>query len=350
MDRRERSGPSIEAEDSEHEDRGGAWWHDAVVYQIYPRSFCDANRDGIGDLPGVTSRLDDLVDLGVDAIWLSPFYPSPMADGGYDVADYCAVDPRFGTLDDFDTLVAEARLRGIRVIVDIVPNHCSSAHPWFSEALAAGPGSDARRRFIFREGRGHGGEDPPNDWGSNFGGPAWTKVPDGEWYLHLFDTAQPDWNWRHPEVRALFDDVLRFWLDRGVAGIRVDVADHLFKDPDLPDDATRVPGSASTRTHRPELLDLYREWRAILDSYDPAEFPGARTAIGEHWSPPRQLHPYLDDGLPQALNTVLLLTAWAAGRHRRGDRSSRRGARRTAVDPGQPRRGPTRHAPWCSHA
>jgi len=207
----------------------GAWWRDAVIYQVYVRSFADSDGDGEGDLRGVTDRLPYLRDLGVDALWLTPFYTSPLADGGYDVADYRAVDPRFGTLADFDAMLAGAHEAGLRVIVDLVPNHSSSAHPWFVAALAAAPGSAERDRYIFRPGRGPDGAEPPNDWESVFGGPAWTRLPDGEWYLHLFDPAQPDFNWRNQEVRGEFEDILRFWLDRGVDGFRVDVAHGMIK-------------------------------------------------------------------------------------------------------------------------
>ncbi|WP_067185219.1 glycoside hydrolase family 13 protein [Microtetraspora niveoalba] len=289
------------------------WWRDAVVYQVYPRSFADADGDGEGDLRGVRSRLDHLADLGVDAVWLSPFYPSPMADGGYDVADYLDVDPRYGTLADFDALVADAADRGIRVIVDIVPNHCSSEHPWFREALAAAPGSPERDRFVFR--------DRPNNWRSNFGGPAWTRVPDGQWYLHLFDSRQPDWNWRNPDVVEMFEKVLRFWLDRGVAGFRIDVAAMLYKQeglPDLPADhetAYLVPdGSPVPYEHQPELLELYRSWREILDSYPPETFPGRRGTVAEIWfDDAARARPYLaGDGLAQLFNFRLMPTPWAA--------------------------------------
>ncbi len=301
-----------------------AWWEDAVVYEVYPRSFADADGDGVGDLPGLRSRLGYLADLGVDAVWLTPFYPSPLADGGYDVSDYCAVDPRLGTMADFDGLVKDAAGHRIRVIVDLVPNHCSSAHPLFRAALAAAPGSPERARFIFREGRGRGGGLPPNNWPSQFGGSAWTRVTEtggqpGQWYLHLYDAGQPDWNWRNPEVSALFEDVIRFWLDRGVAGLRVDVAHGLFKDPDLPDLAGQaVPHAPSPYRHRSELHELYRTWRAILDSYPADGFPGARTAIGEVWyDAPGTLGPYLaPGGLPQVFNFQLLLPGWQAAAFR----------------------------------
>src|SRR4051812_24903688 len=222
-----------------------AWWRDAVIYQIYPRSWADANGDGMGDLPGITSRLPHLAELGVDAIWLSPFYTSPQHDAGYDVADYRDVDPRFGTLADADTMIARAHELGIRVLVDIVPNHSSSEHPWFQEALAAEPGSAARVRYIFRDGRGDAGEEPPNNWLSVFGGPGWTRVTEadgnpGQWYLHLFDVTQPDLDWTNEEVRQEFDDVLRFWLDRGIDGFRVDVAHGLAKEDGLPDYPTML--------------------------------------------------------------------------------------------------------------
>jgi alpha-glucosidase len=285
------------------------WWAGAVVYQVYPRSFADSDGDGIGDLNGIGSRLGYLADLGVDAIWLTPFYPSPLADGGYDVADYRDVDPRLGTLADFDALVAKARDRDIRVIIDLVPNHCSSEHPLFRAAIAAGPGSPERDRFIFREGQGDG-ERPPNNWSSSFGGPAWTRVPDGQWYLHLYDPSQPDWNWNHVVVREMFENVIRFWLDRGVAGLRIDVAHGLFKDPELPDEppGTR-PRAPSAYRHRPELHGLYRSWRAILDSYT-----GQRTAVGEVWyDTAATLRPYLvPDGLPQVFNFELISSSWNA--------------------------------------
>jgi len=297
---------------------GHLWWEDAVVYEVYPRSFADADGDGVGDLPGLRSRLGYLADLGVDAVWLTPFYPSPMADGGYDVSDYRAVDPLFGTMADFDGLVKEAAGLGIRVIIDLVPNHCSSAHPLFQAALAAAPGSPERARFIFRDGRGPNGELPPNNWESQFGGPAWDRVtePDGspgQWYLHLFDSSQPDWNWNNPDVPAMFADVIRFWLDRGVAGLRVDVAHGLFKDPDLPDILVEGPlNGPSPYRHRAELHQLYRSWRAILDSYPADGFPGPRTAIGEVWyDVPGTLLPYVGPGgLPQVFNFQLILAAW----------------------------------------
>ena len=298
------------------------WWEDAVIYEVYPRSFADADGNGVGDLSGLRARLGYLADLGVDAIWLTPFYPSPLADGGYDVSDYCAVDPRLGTMADFDGLVKDAAGHQIRVIVDLVPNHCSSAHPLFRAALAAAPGRPERDRFIFREGRGP--DLPPNNWESQFGGPAWTRVTEadgrpGQWYLHLYDPSQPDWNWRNPDVPALFEDVIGFWLDRGVAGLRVDVAHGIFKDPDLPDVQAGQPlNGPSPYRHRPELQALYRSWRAILDSYPVDGFPGSRTAIGEVWYDQADtLRPYLaPDGLPQVFNFQLILPDWQAAAFR----------------------------------
>ena len=333
---------------------GHAWWEDAVVYEVYPRSFADADGNGVGDLPGLRSRLPYLADLGVDAIWLTPFYPSPLADGGYDVSDYRAVDPLLGSMADFDALVKDAETHQIRVIVDLVPNHCSSAHPLFQAALAAPPGSRERARFVFREGRGRDGELPPNNWKSMFGGLAWTRVTEadgrpGQWYLHLFDTGQPDWNWRNEEVHAFFEQVIRFWLDRGAAGLRVDVAHGIYKDPDLPDDPDpdhlhRPVNAPSAYNHRPELQQLYRSWRAILDSYPADGFPGARTAIGEVWADtPGTLRPYLESGgLPQVFNFELIVASWDAAGLRtaieRGPGAGRRLAR--AVGHRQPRRAP----------
>jgi alpha-glucosidase len=295
------------------------WWRRAVIYQVYPRSFADGNGDGTGDLAGVRARLPYLADLGVDALWFTPWYPSPMADGGYDVADYRDVDPAFGTLAEAEKLIAEALDLGIRTIVDVVPNHVSSAHPWFRAALAAGPGSPERARFHFRPGRGPGGGLPPNNWCSQFGGPAWTRTtrPDGtpgEWYLHLFAPEQPDLDWSHPQVRAEHESVLRFWFDRGVAGVRVDSAALLVKDPALPD----LPGSADVAGPHPyidrdELHGIYRGWRRIADSY-----PGRRVLIGELWLPDaerfaRYLRP---DELHTAFNFAFLACPWQAGRLR----------------------------------
>jgi alpha-glucosidase len=266
------------------------WWRSAVIYQVYVRSFAagsgPAGDSGVGNLAGVRSRLSYLADLGIDAIWFNPWYPSPMADAGYDVADYRAIDPLFGTLDEAEKLIAEAHQLGIRIILDIVPNHGSDVQPWFTAALAAPPGSPERDRFIFRPGRGRGGELPPNNWVSEFGGPAWTRVtgPDGqpgEWYLHLFTPEQPDFNWGNADVQAEFEDVLRFWFARGVDGFRIDSAVLLAKDPAMADYDTDDPAAGvHPFVDRDQVHDVYRAWRRIADSY-----PGDRVLIGEVWLP-----------------------------------------------------------------
>jgi alpha-glucosidase len=261
------------------------WWRTAVFYEIYVRSFADSSGSGVGDLRGIEAHLDHLVTLGVDALWLTPFYPSPMADHGYDVSNPRDVDPMFGTLEDFDQLLAAAHDRGLRLTVDIVPNHFSDAHPWFVAALAAGPGSPERDRFIFRDGRGPDGAEPPNNWPSTFGGPAWTRVPDGQWYLHLFTPGQPDLNWRHPDVGDDMETTLRFWLDRGVDGFRIDVAHGLFKAIDLPDNPGGIapdlmaPVAPSTGMwNQPEVHKVYRRWRAVCE-----EYPQEPMLVGEAW-------------------------------------------------------------------
>ncbi|MBG0832769.1 glycoside hydrolase family 13 protein [Planomonospora sp. ID67723] len=278
------------------------WWREAVVYEIYVRSFADASGDGVGDLAGVRRRLPYLAELGVDAVWLTPFYRSPMADGGYDVADYRDVDPLFGTLSDFDAMVADAHALGLRVIVDIVPNHSSSEHAWFQAALRG----EGRDRYVFRD----GGELPPNNWQSVFSGPAWTRLPDGQWYLHLFDSTQPDFNWRNPEVHAEFLDVLRFWLDRGVDGFRIDVAMGLYKAEGLPDTPAESQAFAtgSPIWGRPEVHEVYRAWRKVLDSY-----PGDRMAVGEVWTDSiEDLARYLrPDELHQSFNFAWLEAPWS---------------------------------------
>ncbi|MFD6432380.1 glycoside hydrolase family 13 protein [Streptomyces venezuelae] len=296
----------------------GEWWRDAVIYQVYPRSFADGNGDGMGDLPGITARLPYLRDLGVDAVWLSPFYASPQADAGYDVADYRAVDPMFGTLTDADGLIGEAHALGLRVIVDIVPNHCSDRHEWFGRALREGPGSAARDRFLFRPGRGAGGELPPNDWESVFGGPAWTRVEDGEWYLHLFAPEQPDFDWEHPDVHDEFRSVLRFWLDLGVDGFRIDVAHGLVKAAGLPDighaEQVKLLGKQAVPYFDQDgVHEIYRDWRRILDEY--GEDGGARrVAVAEAWTPTveRSARYLRRDELHQAFNFEYLTTGWDA--------------------------------------
>ncbi|MET8801423.1 glycoside hydrolase family 13 protein [Streptomyces sp. NPDC004546] len=301
------------------------WWRQAVIYQVYPRSFADADGDGLGDLRGITQRLDHLAGLGVDALWLSPFYPSELADGGYDVADHRDVDPRLGTLDDFDALVGEAHRLGLKVVVDIVPNHTSHQHPWFQEALRSAPGSPARERYVFRPGRGAHGELPPTDWQSVFGGSAWKRTPDGEWYLHLFAPEQPDLNWDNEDVRADFRTTLRFWSARGVDGFRIDVAHGLVKDLAEPlrdignigatgeEALPLVPPGSHPYWDRDEVHEIYRDWRKIFDAYSPP-----RTAVAEAWVPgPRRALYARADELGQAFNFEYLQTRWDADELRR---------------------------------
>lgn len=291
----------------------GPWWRDAVTYQVYVRSFADGNGDGVGDLQGIRNRLPYLADLGVDAIWLNPWYPSPLADGGYDVSDYRDIDPVFGTLAEADTLIAEAHALGIRTIIDVVPNHVSDQHPWFRAALASGPRSDERARFWFRPGRGPGGNEPPNNWISHFGGPAWSRTVEadgtpGQWYLHLFAPEQPDLNWEHPAVREEHLDILRFWFDRGADGIRIDSAAILVKDPFLADMDPDAPADAPhPYTDRDGIHEIYREWRAVADSYDEP-----RALIGEVWLPdPRRFAMYLrPNEIHTAFNFSFLSCPW----------------------------------------
>jgi len=273
---------------------GQEWWRSGVIYQIYPRSFADGNGDGIGDLPGITQRLPELVELGIDAVWFSPFFKSPQKDAGYDVSDYKDIDPLFGTLADFDAMLAKAAELGIRVIVDLVPNHSSDQHPLFQKALAAKPGSAERDMYMFRDGKGKQGELPPNNWESVFGGPAWTRITEpsgepGQWYLHIFDSSQPDFNWNNPAVAEEFDSVLRFWLDRGAAGFRIDVAHGMIKADGLPD----VIENNSTMTGVSKDLEDYqhpfwgqdgvhainRRFRKVLDEYED------RAMCAEAWLP-----------------------------------------------------------------
>ncbi|GAA2237979.1 MULTISPECIES: glycoside hydrolase family 13 protein [Streptomyces] len=293
------------------------WWRSAVIYQVYIRSFADGNGDGVGDIAGIRSRLPYLKSLGVDAIWINPWYKSPMADHGYDVADFREIDPVFGTVADAERLIEEAHALGIRVIPDIVPNHTSDRHAWFRAALAAGPGSAERERYVFRAGRGPDGSQPPNDWVSCFGGPAWTRLPDGEWYLHLFAPEQPDLNWEHPEVREEFESILRFWFGRGVDGFRIDVAHGLVKHPELPDlPPRRDPDDERPRQHvdhphwdRDEVHEIYRSWRKVAD-----EFPGDRSFVAEAWADtPERLAAYVRrDGLHTAFNFDFLMSSWDA--------------------------------------
>lgn len=293
------------------------WWKQAVVYQIYPRSFKDSNADGLGDIAGITSRIDYLRRLGVDALWLSPFYPSELADGGYDVIDYRNVDPRLGTMSDFDNMVSAAHTSGMKVIVDIVPNHTSNKHVWFEEALTAEPNSPARNRYIFRNGLGEHGELPPNTWRSFFGGPAWTQVADGQWYLHLFAKEQPDLNWKNPEVHEEFKKTLRFWSDHGTDGFRIDVAHGLTKDlTSEPLEALGKWDSVSIMSHngehplwdRPEVHQIYREWRTVFNEYKPPRF-----AVGEAWVVPEHQHLYAsEEELGQVFNFEFAKANWFA--------------------------------------
>ncbi|MGX7828582.1 glycoside hydrolase family 13 protein [Actinokineospora sp. 24-640] len=295
------------------------WWRHAVIYQVYVRSFADSDGDGVGDLPGIRSRLPYLADLGVQAVWITPCYPSPMADGGYDVADYRDIDPLFGTLDDARALLDDAHALGLKVILDIVPNHTSSVHRWFGEALAAAPGSPERNRYVFRPGRGPDGGLPPNDWESIFGGGAWSRVSDpdgtpGDWYLHIFDPSQPDLNWDNDEVHEEFRDILKFWLDLGVDGFRVDVAHGMVKQDGLPDvGATGQRALLDTRPlpyfDQDGVHEIYREWRKILDSYSPP-----RIAVAEAWTPSaeRTARYLRADELHQAFNFHYLQADWDA--------------------------------------
>ncbi|MEB3067621.1 glycoside hydrolase family 13 protein [[Mycobacterium] vasticus] len=295
-------------------DNRAPWWQDCVFYQVYPRSFADSSGDGVGDLDGVTAHLDYLRELGVDALWLNPVMVSPMADHGYDVADPRAIDPLFGDLAGLDRLVAASHERGIRLTMDLVPNHTSSAHPWFVEALGSAPGSRERERYIFRDGRGPDGAQAPNNWISVFGGPAWTRVPDGQWYLHLFDVQQPDLNWDNPEVMADFETTLRFWLDRGVDGFRIDVSHGMAKPPGLPDmPVTDIKllthQDDDPRFNRPGVHAIHRAIRRVVDDY-----PGA-VSVGEVWVHDNaQFAAYIrPDELHLAFNFRLLQAEFDAG-------------------------------------
>jgi alpha-glucosidase len=295
------------------------WWRSAAIYQIYPRSFADSDGDGLGDLAGITQRLPQLESLFLDAIWLSPFFTSPQKDAGYDVADYCGVDARFGTLDDFDDLLAESHRLGMRVLIDLVPNHTSDQHEWFRAAVAAGPGSEERSHYLFRDGKGANGTVPPNNWLSVFGGSAWERLrlPDGtpeQWYLHLFDVSQPDLDWTSGWVREQFREILRFWLRRGVDGFRVDVAHGLAKKPGLPDfTAPLVPDSIPTEEYpywaQPGVHEIYRDWHEVLQEFGPD-----RILCAEAWVEPlSNLANWVrPDEMQQAFNFTFLEAPWSA--------------------------------------
>lgn len=299
------------------------WWRDAVIYQIYPRSFADSNGDGYGDLPGIIEKLPYLRELGVDAVWLSPFYQSPMADAGYDVADYESIDPLFGTNADADALIATAHELGLKVFIDLVPNHTSDEHRWFQAAKAAQPGSPERDMYIFADGKGPDGSLPPNNWRSVFGGAGWTRLtrPDGtpeQWYLHIFDVKQPDLDWSTTRVRDAFDGVLRHWLDRGVDGFRVDVAHGLVKEAGLPDDPKveqgLLEGNLGPMWDQDGVHEIYRHWNEVLAEYD-----GDRALVAEAWVPdPNRLAAYVrPDEMSQAFNFDFLSSAWDANRYRK---------------------------------
>ncbi|MFM7030760.1 MAG: glycoside hydrolase family 13 protein [Micrococcales bacterium] len=297
------------------------WWRQAVIYQIYPRSFADANGDGIGDLRGIISRVPYLKQLGIDAVWLSPFYPSALADGGYDVDDYRDIDPRIGTLAEFDEMVDALHANGIRLIADIVPNHSGSGHKWFQEALKAKPGSPERDRYIFRDGKGENGDIRPSELASHFGPTAWTRItePDGtpgQWYMHLFASEQPDWNWDNEEVRADFRKTIKFWCDRGVDGFRVDVAHALVKDlanghlPERQSFDVSVMKNDGTDDlfDRDEVHAIYASWREIFNQYDPP-----RMAVAEAWVPANRLPAYASEkGLGQSFAFDMLSAGWDA--------------------------------------
>ena len=291
-----------------------AWWRDAVTYQIYIRSYADSNGDGKGDVEGIRSRLPYLKALGINAIWITPWYPSPQKDHGYDVANYMDIEPDYGTLEQAQRLIDEAHSMGIKVIIDIVPNHSSDQHEWFKAALNSAPGSPERARYIFREGKGDSGELPPNDWESVFGGQAWQRITEadgrlGQWYLHLFATEQPDFNWENEEVRQHFEQVLRFWLDRGVDGFRIDVAHGMVKEAGLPDVKSKskmLDKDARPYWNQPGVHEIYRAWRKIFDSY-----PGDRMGVAEAWVPSEDLPLYLrPDELANSFNFQFLDSKW----------------------------------------
>ena len=293
-----------------------AWWRDAVFYEIYVRSFADSNDDGVGDLPGITSRLDYVKRLGVDAVWLTPFYPSPQKDHGYDVADYVDVNPEYGTLDDFDRLVERAHDLRLKVLVDLVPNHTSDQHPWFTSALSS-LDDPHRSWYHFADPKPDGS--PPNNWTSAFGGPAWARdEASGQWYLHLFAPEQPDLNWWNPEVQAEFEKIVRFWLERGADGFRIDVAPALFKRADLADrpmirnGATGAlePDPAFSIFDQPQLHDVYKRWREIASGLTPE-----RVLVGEIFEPRRHSAFVAPDQLNMAF--ALIVAPWDAARWKR---------------------------------
>ncbi len=295
------------------------WWRDAVTYQIYIRSFADENGDGIGDIRGIISRLGYLKNLGVDAIWITPWYPSPQHDNGYDVSDFMDIAPEYGTLEIAQELIDEVHRNGLRIIIDIVPNHSSNEHKWFQDALASEPDSEERGRYLFRDGRGEGGEEPPNNWDSVFGGPAWTRVTEkngelGQWYCHIFAPEQPDFNWENLEVRDHFVEVLRFWLDRDIDGFRVDVAHGLVKAEGLPDAPFQehlglLDSRAFPYWDQDGVHEIYREWRKLLDSYS-----GHRMAVSEAWvNPPSRSALYVrPDELANTFNFDFLTVKWGS--------------------------------------
>ncbi|MEO7269567.1 MAG: glycoside hydrolase family 13 protein [Knoellia sp.] len=297
------------------------WWRTAVMYQVYPRSFADGNGDGTGDLPGLRARLPYLADLGVDGLWISPWFPSPMADGGYDVSDFCGIHPMFGTLDDADAVLRDARALGLRIIIDLVPNHTSDQHPWFRAALEAEPDSPERAKYFFRDGRGPDGAEPPNNWISAFGGPAWSRVTEadgqpGQWYLHLFAPEQADLDWTNAAVLEDFDDVLRFWFDRGVDGLRIDAAPAMGKRDGLPDadyggvlQFRTVDWDGNPHWDVDEVHDIFRRWRAIADSYD-----GDRAFVAEAIvnTPERLVRYVRPDEMHTAFNFPYLKGPWEA--------------------------------------
>jgi alpha-glucosidase len=304
------------------------WWETAVVYQVYVRSFADSNGDGIGDLDGIRGRLAYLSGLGVDALWLTPCYPSPQHDHGYDVADYFGIEPDYGDLARFDALLTDAHQHGLRVLMDVVPNHCSWDHPWFSAALASAPGSAERARFYFRDGRGPDGSEPPNNWSAVFGGPAWYRVTEtdgtpGQWYLQTFTPQQPDLDWTNHEVKEHFDGVLTFWFDRGVDGFRVDAVTLLGKAPGLPDAPELPSGVRATDAtlhnphtlHREEGHEVWRRWRRLVDDYERHHSGRELVLLAEAYTPrrPDLMAEYVrPDEFHQSFAFDLMLAPWHA--------------------------------------